>query len=182
MAIARADDAPLIVACERPEVRALALGWNLLDSDLPLRVSFPVLLSNATRWLAEVGRSQEIRIVRPGETLSVSTPPGASEAEITLADGQRRKLEVIGGQITFAGAGHVGEYRMTCGDQQWRWAVDLRDPRESDLAPRRELKLGAHRVESGVSELRAERHFWRYLVLLALLALVAEWHLFHRRY
>jgi len=164
VAIAHADDAPMIVAWERPEVRALALGWNLLDSDLPLRVGFPVLLSNATRWLAEVGRRQEIRIVRPGETLSVSTPPGASEAEVTLADGQRRKLEVIGGQITFAGAGRVGEYRMSCGDQQWRWAV------------------GAHRVESGVSELRAERHFWPYLVLLALLALVAEWHLFHRRY
>ncbi len=177
-----AGEAPMIVAYEQPEVRGLALGWNLMDSDLPLRVGFPVLLSNAIRWLGEVGGGQQVRVVRPGETLSISAPPEAAHAEVLLPDGGRSRLDVVGGQIIFAHADRVGVYRMTVGEQRRRWAVDLRDPHESDLAPRRELKLGAHRVETGVRELRAERHFWPYLALLALLALVAEWHLFHRRY
>ena len=46
---------PLIVATERPGLRTLSFGWNFLDSDLPLRVGFPILLGNAIRWLSQSG-------------------------------------------------------------------------------------------------------------------------------
>jgi len=181
-ALAYCGDAPVIAACEKPDLRALAFGWNFLDSDLPLRVGFPVLLSNVIRWLGEAGGGEQAMVVRPGETRSFTTAPGVTQAQVELPDGQRRKLEVTAGQVAFADSDRVGVYRLTAGQQRWRWAVDLRDPGESDLEPRRELQLGARRVATGVSELRTERHFWPYLAFLALLVLVAEWHLYHRRY
>jgi len=180
--VASAGETPLIVALEREELRALALGWDLLDSDLPLRVGFPVLLSNATRWLGELGRRDEARVIRPGATVRLALPPDVESAELRSPDGRRERLEAVGGEIAFAGSDRVGLYTLTAGDRRWRWAADMRDEAESDLTPRTELKLGERSVAAARRKLRTERHFWPWLAVLALIALLAEWHLYHRRY
>ncbi len=180
--IARAGDAPMIVALEREGLRGLALGWDLLDSDLPLRVGFPVLLSNLTRWLGEPAREGDVRIIRPGETVRVPVPPDVATAEVTGPDGRRQRVEPMGGEVAFAGSERVGVYRLTAGDEQFRWAADLRDAAESDLTPRAELTMGGRRTATGQADITGERHFWPWLAVLALVALLAEWLLYHRRY
>ena len=45
-------DGPLLVVSETGGRRAIYAAWNLLDSDLPLRVSFPIFVSNAVAWLS----------------------------------------------------------------------------------------------------------------------------------
>jgi hypothetical protein len=56
-------------------------------------------------------------------------------------------------------------------------ASNLADPRESDLRRDADLRAGQF-VESKAS---AEQPLWMLLVGLTLVALVAEWCLFHRR-
>ncbi|MGC9317520.1 MAG: hypothetical protein ACP5KN_05725, partial [Armatimonadota bacterium] len=177
--IARAGDAPVVVALEREELRGLALGWDLLDSDLPLRVGFPLLLSNAVRWLGELRREGEVQVLRPGETLRFATPVEVVAATPVTPDGRRHQVEAADGQIVLAATERVGEYRLTAADRQWRWAVDLRHPEESDLAPATTLELGGRTVASSERGLAAERHLWPWLAGLALMALVAEWYLYH---
>lgn len=180
--LARAGDHPLIVALEKEDLRVLEFGWNLLDSDLPLRVGFPVLLSNSIRWLAGSGGRAKPTSVRPGTVMRFAAPPGASQGEVNLRNGQRRPLQVVDGRISFAQADHVGVYSMKAGAMEWRWAVDLRNADESDLSPRNELKLGERKVQAGVGPPKVEQHLWPYLILLALAVLLGEWHLYHRRY
>ncbi len=180
--LAWAGQEPIIVAQDEPELRTLVFGWDFLDSDLPLRVGFPVLLSNAIRWLTEARESAMQMTVRPGTTLRLRAPPEATEAQVTLPDGQRRTVSVVDGQIVFTDAARVGVYHLTAGNRQWRWAVDLRNTEESDLTPSQELKLGARKVQAAVGPPKVERHLWPYLIILALAVLLGEWHLYHRRY
>lgn len=180
--LAWAGQEPVIVAQDEPELRTLAFGWNFLDSDLPLHVGFPVLLSNAIRWLAEHRKDAMQMTVRPGTTLRFPAPPEVTRAQVSLPDGQRRRVTVVDGQILFTETERVGVYQLLAGDRQWRWAVDLRNAEESDLWPSQELKLGARRVQAAAGPPKVERHLWPYLILLALVVLLGEWHLYHRRY
>ncbi|MEA3247592.1 MAG: hypothetical protein U9Q74_15675, partial [Gemmatimonadota bacterium] len=181
-AIARADDAPMVVALQRGELRAVALGWNLLDSDLPLRVGFPVLLRNILGWLGEVRGEEVARVMRPGTTVRFAAPPEVRSADLVTPDGRRRSVEAMGGELTVAGSESVGVYRLVAGERRWRWAADLRDPAESDLTPRTELTVGGKVMAAGRREVRTQRHLWPWLVALALVALAVEWHFYHRRY
>jgi len=180
--IAESAGRPLIVAAERPGQRSLAIGWNLLDSDLPLRVGFPILLSNSVRWLAGSGGGVTPMRARPGAIISLTVPPEARRAEVTLPDGSRRPVPIISGQASFTEADHIGLYHLTAGDRKWRWAVDLRSAEESDLTPSSTLKLGARVIRASAGPPRVERHLWPYLALLALIILLLEWRLYHRRY
>ena len=45
-----ADGQKVLVAVERPEGRLLILAADLDGSDLPLRIAFPVMMTNATNW------------------------------------------------------------------------------------------------------------------------------------
>ncbi|MGD9494909.1 MAG: VWA domain-containing protein [Armatimonadota bacterium] len=180
--IARAGDAPMVVALEREGLRAVALGWDLLDSDLPLRVGFPVLMSNLVRWLGEVRGAGDLRVIRPGETVRLSVPVDVSAGQLATPDGRRVTVTTAAGEFALGGSERVGVYELSAGQRRWRWAVDLRNAAESDLTPRAELSLGGRRTATGEARLTAERHFWPWLVVLALLALIAEWHFYHRRY
>ncbi len=180
--LARAGEAPVVVAREAPGLRVISFGWDFLDSDLPLRVGFPVLLRNTVQWLSETaGRAPTAR-VRPGTILYFPAPPEVAQAEVVLPDARTAPLEAVDGQLTFADSSQVGAYELKAGDHSWRWAVDLRSAEESDLTPAEELRLGERQVRAGVGPPKVEQHLWPLLAGLALLVLFGEWHLYHRRY
>jgi hypothetical protein len=180
--LARAGNTPVAIAREWAGARAVAFGWDFMDSDLPLRVSFPVLLSNAIQWLSQsAGRTATMR-VSPGAILHFPAPADAERARVALPGGRAESVSAIEGQFTFAGSEGVGAYELEAGDRRWRWAVDLRSPAESNLAPADELRIGEETVQAGIGPPKVEQHLWPLLAALALLVLMGEWHLYHRRY
>jgi hypothetical protein len=180
--LASAGDAALMVSRETAATRVLLCGFNVLDTDWPLRVSFPVFLSNVVRWLAEAGSRTRLVVARPGEVLRAPVAAETAQVELVAPDGARRVVPVSGGALSFAGADQVGVYSLQTGEATRRWAADLRDPMESDLTPRRELRLGEQQVVAGATEPRREAHLWPWLAMVALGLLLAEWHVYHRRY
>ena len=50
-AVVEAERTPLVVAGERSGKRVVWCGFDLLDTDLPLRVAFPIFVTNSLRWL-----------------------------------------------------------------------------------------------------------------------------------
>ncbi|GAG00715.1 unnamed protein product [marine sediment metagenome] len=139
-------------------------------------------MSNAIRWLAEAGGGAKLMTVRPGTMLRFAAPPEAQTAQVVLPDGRRQSLAAADGEVAFTEADRVGVYSLSAGERQWRFAVDLRSAEESDLTPRDELQLGERKVVAEAGAPKVRQHLWPYLALLALAVLMAEWHLYHRRY
>ena len=77
--LARSTESPLIVAIESGKLRALVIGFDLMDSDLPLRVAFPVLVHNTLEWFQPQQFEFPARSAQSGSPISlpVRTSEGA---------------------------------------------------------------------------------------------------------
>ena len=171
--------APLIVAGEWEGRRRLAIGFDLLQSDFPLQIGFPIFLSNCIDWSAGASARQPFFHARAGTALVVPTPSEADTVTVTTPAGRTYTLPTSGGQAVLTDLETAGVYRVAAPDYHAQIAVNLLDPAESDLTPRETLPV------TGVTAATAwviNREFWRWLVLLALTALSVEWLLFHRRF
>jgi hypothetical protein len=95
--------------------RVAILAFSLNDSDLPLGLNFPILMSNVLNWLAPpagVDRSS----LRPGEFVRVTVPAGSTSSTITTPDGKHVAIsgpgnEVVG-QVLFSDTDLPGAYTM----------------------------------------------------------------------
>ena len=90
--LARSPESPLIVAIEKANLRALVIGFALMDSDLPLRVAFPVLVHNALEWF-QPSRWNFQRGAQSGSAISLRLPAGEGDLELRMPSA-RKKLSL----------------------------------------------------------------------------------------
>jgi hypothetical protein len=160
----------------------VALGFDIAESDLPLRIAFPLLMSNALRWLSDRApgadpslRAGEPLVLAPGEQVAMepqTQAPASSHADTAAAT--TRAVFV---------PSRNGFYRRTSGAADPRWiAVNTFDPAESDLRQEGATLPGAP-VFAALRALPGmdTRPPWQYLTLAAIALFALEWWLFHRR-
>ncbi len=182
-ALVSAAGVPLIVAGERDGQRILVLAFDLLQSNLPLSASFPILIANAVGYLEPPGVLQE-RTVAAGELTAIQPLVQADGITIEQPDGNVESLAA--GKPVLYEADAVGVYtvRQTALGKQLsseRFAVNLADEGESDIQPRlEEGALPAPDAAEGESAL-LEREVWPWLVLASIVLLTWEWWWYHRR-
>jgi hypothetical protein len=166
---------PMVVALEGPRgARAVAAAFAVGDSNFPLRVGFPLFVSNIVHWLA--GRSsQEEGVWKAGQTF---IPAGGEKISRNPLLQERAPPEDKAPSLTEAPLKlrKNGFYELR-GPVRSRWlAVNTGDPAESDL-----------RAAEGANITRVLRRSWgalqpwRWLTLAAAVLLVTEWFLHHRR-
>ncbi len=182
-ALAESPLTPLIYAFEEAGVRGIFVGFDLFKTDLPLRVAFPLFVSNALRWLAPSRLEDAGLQLTPGQAITLPLPGGAKEATVRGPDGRARRVPADrGGRMHFVDTTQVGVYTVKAGDWERRFAVNLLDAGESATAPR---PLPA--PPGGAAEAAAPRTFpvrqdlWRLFGLLALLLIAAEAAVYHRQ-
>lgn len=173
--------------------RSLALGFDLRQSDLPLRVAFPLLLMNTLDWFAgEV--DEDLGSRRTGQIwripLSRQTGPagGASRSllsavNLLLPDGELLTTPVSEGYALHYGQ-RVGFYELSRPEGvPQRFAANLSDPTESAALLRSELAVGNTTLRAPEPGERALRRvLWPYLLLGVLLLLALEWWSYQRRW
>lgn len=179
--LVEAGPSPLLVVSEQPGLRMAALGLDLLDTDLPLRVSFPVFLRNAVSWLGAAGGRERLLVTRPGEVLRTPVTAAEGDLVLTLPDRSRRAVQPVNGEVVWADTSSVGVYTLGTAEGNRRWAVDLRDPDEADLTPRGEVDVGGRTLANEQQPPLGRHPVWPTLAALALALLLVEWHLYHRR-
>jgi Ca-activated chloride channel homolog len=183
-ALASSFKTPVIVARQEGAIKSVAIGFDVIRSDLPLRVAFPLLIINSLDWFAGDTESL-IASYRTGETWSVPLASAEEQklvaAQVTDPAGTTLTLPVQEGRVLLYGS-QVGVYRVKAGDEQARIAANLADPDESRIQPTRELTIGGRRLEapSGFG-LGLRREIWIYLLLAAIGLTLVEWLTYNRR-
>lgn len=171
-----APDTPLLGLIEEPDLRLVVLGFDLMQSDLPLRVAFPVFIGNLLRWLSppesdgggqiQAGTPYPLYFDAPMARISVQDP-----------DGHQQQYDVQGNPWIFSDAHRVGVYTLRAGDQFKRYlTVNLLDDGESDINPATKLPpLTPDEAAASAPAGSAETPLWLALTLGALAVLTAEW-------
>jgi Ca-activated chloride channel homolog len=172
---------PLIYLVEEPQRKAVFVGFDLFKTDLPLRVAFPLILSNSLRWLQPVSLEGADLMVTAGAPFLLPVEHGIDEATVHHPDGATTQAEITRGALSFTQTDRVGVYTLTTGSREVPFAVNLLNARESNTQPQ-PLPVAPPRAEGAGGDLYADpRELWRPLLILAIITLVLEGLLYGRR-
>jgi len=167
-------DGPLVVSLESSRRRRVIIAFDPIDSDLPLRVAFPLLIHNAVAWLANKNSDAQVEI-QAGETLHLENGIHLVQGPLT-ASGSGQKLSVDG---DFRPTRN-GFYQIENGQEQKIVAVNTFDPAQSDLRSIGLLEPGPVTVWPSIVRWLSWPP-WIYFGLLAVSFSGLEWWMYHRR-
>lgn len=170
---------PMAFAFHGGGYRLVLLGFDPLQSDLPLRVAFPLFVSNALRWLHPTRIEDLESQGRVGALMRMTVDPTVQQASLTGPDGRRHPLEIMGGRGYLPLLVRAGVYRLQAGGETRQIAVSLVDEIESNLTPRVSLPPSPPPEKGGAFEVTWG--LWQVLLLLALSILLVEACLAYRR-
>ncbi len=160
-------------------------GQREVNTDWPLRLSFPIFMMNAISYFGgastaggepsiQPGRSIALRSAGSAESVTVRTPSGGS---FPL---KRERAETF----NFSATDELGVYQLEeSGQRTRRFVVNLFDGAESNIDPRPEntIRIGYVDVKGRTNWEGARRELWKPLLLGALGVLCLEWYIYNRR-
>jgi hypothetical protein len=177
------DSTPLVAAGETNGQRIAALTFDLRESDLPLQVAYPILFSNLINYLAPPSAFDSSQSLSAGETLTLVPPTDAEQ--IVIASPSNKAYTLAAGQTLFSETNELGYYAVNFISKDTTkaeyFAVNLFDPAESDLSPQEKLHIGSASITPAVSQQVGLQELWKWLAGFALLVLMIEWQVFHRK-
>ena len=184
-AVVEAERTPLIVAGEQGGKRVVWCGFDLRDTDLPLRVAFPIFITNSLRWLTAprgLDSNNEGATLRTNGAVPLFAPENVKQIEISGPGGFKTTIpnRGDGAPVSFDGAARVGQYAATGNGWKQNFAVSLLDKSESDITPRDALKIGETKQVAAENNARANKELWGTIIVAALALLGLEWWVFHR--
>ena len=172
---------PLLLLMEEPQRKVFFVAFDLFRTDLPLRVAFPLLLSNALRWLSPVGLEGTQYQAKAGTPLLLPVEQGVETVTLVAPDGREQQAKVTRGLVSVSSTDEVGLYRLETPRGSQPFAVNLLDEGESLTAPR-PLPKSASESSPGKEEVfLVQRELWGYFLVAALLCLGLEGLLYWRR-
>ena len=186
--LAEADSGPLIAVGDHNGLRVISVAFDLSDSDWPLRVSFPIFLTNAVRWLTAAGGLGASQVETPtGGVASLTLPAGASSVPITRPDGTPTAITApaIGGMALYDDTRQAGVYHAKPAGADYPFAVNLDSREESTLAVQDPPSLhhagNAPAIARVPLSRRSKDDLWPTLAAVSLALLLLEWFVFHKR-
>jgi hypothetical protein len=189
------DAGPLLTIAPRRGFEDAVLGMDIIGADetgqpepktdWPNRRSFPVFLMNVLTYLGGGGGALSAPSVRPGEPVVLRAAAEADRVRVVAPGGRQTRLN-RGAQnaFVFADTEQLGVYEVYEDESRTpsqRFAVNLFDRRESDLAPRAEIELGYEMVEGDTRAQPVRREIWKWALLIGLAVLIIEWYVYNRR-
>jgi hypothetical protein len=170
----------ILVAGARNGYKFVALGFDVRDSDLPLRAAWPLFILDCIDWFTNED-APYLSSLRTGEVWRLPVGATATQALLKRPDGTTQPVPVHEGRAVVLGD-QSGFYELTAGGQTTTFAANLLDASESAIAPQDQLVVGSKQA-GGPEGFRAgvRREIWIYLLLAAALLSALEWATYHRR-
>jgi uncharacterized protein YegL len=182
---------PLILLHREGRSTHLVCTFDLLQSNWPLRLSFPIFMNNALQYLA-LGTDMDVReSFPPGATpkvprtsiQKVETDKGSKLTELRLngPTGKRTVKIPDTGDLALPALDKVGVYTTDPPVPQFeKIAVNMLDAAESNLLPVSQPPGGGVMVEGQSGKARLELWWW-IVACAALPLLLVEWWVYTRR-
>jgi hypothetical protein len=175
---------PILVAGARGGYKFVALGFDVRDSDLPLRVAWPLFVLDCVNWFVDED-AQYLSSYRTGDVWRIPVGLAASRATVKLPDGTTQSAAVHEGRAVLLGE-RAGFYELSTGAgaerQTTAFAANLLDAEESAIAPQDKLIVDGREAGDVTGfHVGVRREIWIYLLLAAALLTALEWATYHRR-
>ncbi len=201
--VGASDQGPILVAGQRGGFKFVALGFDTRDSDLPLRVAWPLLLLNSINWFTDED-AQYISSFRTGDVWRVPVVSQSGQAKLKMPGGGDVLVPVHEGRAVYLGE-KAGFYELSGAEGAdlslggggapptvpgtgappatvASFAANLLDADESSIEPAKELVVDGRKAGAlSAFQIGVRREIWIYLLLAAILLTAVEWITYHRR-
>lgn len=181
--LATAQSGPVMASVQSGGVNHVMVAFDVLKSNWPMQVSFPVFVSNAVTWLALGGQSEAGVSFRPGDVAVVPTAAGTTAVRYSGPVGL--SAEQADGRAILPVFQRVGVYQVDNEKSVTppfdRLAVNLTDMTESDLRPAERMRIGTSIAAAKAGETAVRREVWAWFAWGALAVLLIEWLVYTRR-
>src|SRR4029453_10171941 len=180
--LARSPESPMLVALERGKLRLLFIAFDLMASDLPLRVAFPILFHNTIEWFQPQRVEFPSHNVQAGTPFLLRLPVGDSDLQITTPAGKKEQLKVASSPLVFTDTLEAGLYSYKSASREGRFAVNLFDESESQIASRLNMSAAnaGARGQEGAGATASGFSLWPLLLAGVLILLALEFFLAFR--
>ncbi len=171
----------LVTMIENPTGRILVFHFDLEQSNLPIQVGFPIMLSNLVSWYYPEYSDPEINHDKTGKILIVAAGPRKQPIKALSPDGKEEKLHqgLKGYAITATKQQGIYQIIMEDGSSDY-YAVNLLSSNESNLTPRSFTTPNALSNSNSQNTSLCYKELWPLLNLIILMLLIIEYYLYHR--
>jgi hypothetical protein len=177
------DHGPILVSGAQNGHRFVALGFDPRDSDLVLRIAWPLFVLNSINAFIEEDTGY-VSSYRTGDVWHIAVPGSLSSVSLLEPGGAKHAVPVSDGRAVFRGE-QAGFYKLTGGQDDavlGEFAANLSDLEESRIAPAKELLLAGKKASAvSVAAASLKSDVWIYLLLAVIAVSLIEWITYHRR-
>lgn len=171
----------LIADLSRMGRQIVVIAFNPSESDWPVHLSFPLFMQNAISWVPRATLSDETFVVA-GRPITVMPHSGTTTATVTRPDGSSEEVELHPSRPVFYGnTDQLGVYKVSYGEEETIFAVNLLSPEESAITPAESLNIAGAEVAATKGSVTQNRELWRWFVIGAIAVLMIEWWVYARR-
>ncbi|HEV8266923.1 MAG TPA: VWA domain-containing protein, partial [Thermoanaerobaculia bacterium] len=182
--LAESAAGPLVVEGTRAGRRYLLWAFDPLETDLPLRAAYPLLVRNALEVLAPPDGSLPGGV--PAAAPVQAAWPSGEALTLVSPSGKRTALSSSAGVVTLPARDEIGVHRVVSASREVRFASSLLSREESDLRPRfartQRAPAAGGEIAPETVPVASVAETWRPLAALALALLLLEAFAFHRRW
>jgi hypothetical protein len=168
----------LVYTYEEGGLRAVLLGFDLTKSDLPLRVAFPVMMSNIFNWLNPQKLEFSTLQTRAGEPFDVYLDPETTVFYTRAPQEKWEKHLATMNPFRYTHTRKVGVYTISENDKQRYFTVNLTNESESDINAASVLQVSETSKEPLVAEkISVQQPLWTFFLLFGCGLMVVEWYI-----
>lgn len=172
----KSEHGALMFCGERDNRKILVVGFDLMHSNFPLEIAFPVFISRLVNWFMDYEHKNWITA---GEPYYYTVPSSSEEILVTITrpDGKQIAYEVKNNLISFTDTLNAGVYKIECDTFQKRFVVNYQTDRITDTDY--SLKGAIQHSEASLPETIPQK-LGILFVFLSLGVLVMEWYCYVR--
>jgi len=177
------DSKPIIAWTSVENRNCIVIAFDLFDTNLPLRMAFPLFVSNMLHFLTQGKAATQASVHRTGGVVELFPPVDTKQILVESPTGATSEVvrNEMGG-APFDATDQIGFHRVSFdGEPGGALGLNLLSEAESRIEPRTSLEIEGTAAEEDRDITKVNREVWNWFGALALLVLLVEWWVYCRR-